>query len=265
MRCASPAATARWAAQALDGLVYQPAWEALMVTTLGLGAAGDPAALPAAVARFVARGGNVFDAQQQAPALGASLAALFAAGRLQREQALVFAEGAADPTDAAALLAAGLCAPDDFVDAHCFAPAGVRYQVKRALSQLGLAALDLFWLGGADTLYLARGEAEFRQRLREACAALEVAAAQRELAAYGLSLQTLPFPPALALEIAQDVLGTRHHLRALRLPLAEAARLRAADLHPLTLVAAADHPPAAVPALATTVIVAAGAWAAASP
>ncbi len=69
----------------------------------------------------------------------------------------------------------------------------------------------------------------------------------------------------LELEIAQDVLGTRHHLRALRLPLAEAARLRAADLHPLTLVAAADHPPAAVPALATTVIVAAGAWAAASP
>lgn len=143
---ASAAATAQLAGRSLDGLAYGAAWEALMVSTLGFGAHGEPAAIAAALNRYLARGGNFLDAQDQPAALGAALAAVRAADPARRAEWVICAESSADPAETAALVAAGLAAPESGVSGYCFAPAAVRQQVRRALGQLGLETVDLFWL-----------------------------------------------------------------------------------------------------------------------
>lgn len=245
MHSATPAATAHLAAYSPDGLVYGPLWDGLTVSVVGFHAAGAEAQTARQAVQYLARGGNLLDAGAQPAAVGAAVTAAIAAGHAQRERLVLCAEGAAAPAEAASLLAAGLITPADLLGEDCFAPSYLRHQVRRALGQLGLRRLDLFWLAGADALYAAVAEAEFRERLREALAALEVACAQGELTAYGLALNAPLFPPALALEIAQDVLGARHHLRALRLPLTAAARL--ADPTPLAVLATTDTAPLTLP------------------
>jgi aryl-alcohol dehydrogenase-like predicted oxidoreductase len=244
---ATVAGTAQRAAQAVNGLAYRAGWDSLTLSALGLGAGRARAAdIAAAVGHYLAHGGNLLDAQGQPAALGAGLAQACSAGKLRREHVVVCAEGGQAPAVAGGHLD----------------PAEVRRLVRAALLDLGLARLDLFWLAGADTLYRAAGEAVLRFHLREAFAALEVAVAQNEIAAYGLALEEgLPFPSALALEIAHDVLGARHHLRALRLPLGALAAPPADEVAGLAVLATSGQlPPALAASPTTAVIVEAGAW-----
>mgnify|MGYP001220042112 CR=1 FL=1 len=247
MNHATASGTAQRAAQAVNGLTYRAGWDSLTLSAFGLGAGRArlaPAALPAVIQHYLAHGGNLLDAQSQPAAMGAGLAQARAAGALRREHIIVCAEGGPGEADG----------PD-------LSPAEVRRQVRAALQALGLARLDLFWLTGADALSAQAGEAELRFHLREAFAALEVAVAQDEISAYGLALADLAFPPALALEIAYDVIGARHHLRALRLPAEAWSPGQAPDLAGLTLLATTSRlQPPPPPAPAAAVIVEAGAW-----
>lgn len=236
MERATPLATARLADLSLDGLEYRPGWDGLTLAALGLGAASAPA-----VAAYLRRGGNLLEAGDAPVAVGAALAA----GPARREQVVVCAEAGRLPAEPPDWLDASLLEAGDVVAGHCLAPIFLRGQIKDHLQQLRLTCLDLCWLAGVDRMCATLPEADFRLRLREAFAALEVAVAQGEIAAYGLSLAEPRLSPALALEVAHDVLGERHHLRALKLP--HTATISAPPgLH---LVAAGGRNPAATACL----------------
>ena len=115
---------------------------------------------------------------------------------------MICAQGGPAGAEAVSWLANGLIEPEALTAGYCFAPAWVRHQVRQNRAGLGRGRLDLFWLAGADALYTNAGEEVCQRQLREALAALEVAVAQREIAAYGLSLEHSVLPPALALEVA---------------------------------------------------------------
>lgn len=239
---ATPTATQHLARHRLNGVLYRNGWDRLMIASRGL--AGGPAEV---VAHYLQHGGNLLDANDDLEAVGAGLRCALAGDFIRRDTVVLCAQGgAAEP---AALRAAGLPEDEAPVAGHCLAPAFVRHLVRARLASLGVACLDLFWLTGADRLSAALPEDEFQLQLREAFAALEVAVAQGELAAYGLSLTEPAFAPAHLVAIARDVLGEHHHLRALKLPHTALTEAWADDTAGLTLLAVGGHSPHAAAAL----------------
>ena len=64
-------------------------------------------------------------------------------------------------------------------------PAYLRHQIAQSLKNLQAECIDLYYLHNPESQRAVVGEMEFRARLREAFAALEVAVAQGHIAAYG--------------------------------------------------------------------------------
>jgi hypothetical protein len=235
---ATPEGTARLAARHAHTQTFGTAWDALTVARRGLRVTDGPGPLMMEVGRYLRGGGNLLDVEAEAAA-GVKLAAALAAGEVRRDEVVVCAVGGPwssgegmEPAPA-----------DDVVDDTCLAPAFLRYSLQQSRARLRLECIDLYWLRGADAHRAWLSDVDFRDRLREAFAALEVAVAQGEVAAFGLDLAEAAFPPALALEVAHDVLGDRHHLRGLRYGLqarsllTERAAGAAADLGLTVLVA----------------------------
>ncbi len=248
---ANPAATAHWAASHGTAGFYRAGWDGLMVASVGLGTyLGEPDvatddAYAAALRQYWRLGGNLVDSainyrfQRSERVIGAALAAAVAAGEVQREQIIVCTKGGylsfdgAWPDDPEAwirtnFIAPGIVTPDEIVDGHCMAPAYLRHQIAQSKRNLGVDCIDLYYLHNPEGQRAALGEDAFRDRLREAFATLEVAVAQGHIAAYGVAtwngLRAKPAEPdylslAGVLEVAHDVSGDRHHLRAIQLPL----------------------------------------------
>jgi aryl-alcohol dehydrogenase-like predicted oxidoreductase len=199
----------------------------------------------AAVGRYLALGGNLNDTasnyrfQRSERAIGAALRAALDAGEAQRAEVVVCTKGGYVPFDGhwpadpdgwieATFVASGLAQPDEIVDGHCLAPGFLRHQIAQSRANLGVECIDLYYLHNPESQRAALGDTDFLQRLREAFATLEVAVAQGHIAAFGLatwngfraeaaagehlSLETM-------LEVARDVAGERHHLRAVQLPI----------------------------------------------
>ncbi len=248
---ATPAGTFALAARHPGAEFYRPGWDGLTVASIGLGTyLGDPdaatdQAYSDAIRRYLQLGGNLIDSasnyrfQRSERAIGAALQQALAAGEVSRAEVVVCTKGAylsfdgrwpADPDQWAHdnFIGPGLVQPEEIVDGHCMAPAYLRHQIAQSRENLQLECLDLYYLHNPEGQRAAVGDNDFRQRLREAFAAFEVAVAQGHIAAYGtatwngyraapeapdyLSLQTV-------LEVARDVAGDRHHLRAVQLPL----------------------------------------------
>ena len=248
---ATPAATISFADHHPGAEFYRPAWDGLTVASIGLGTyLGQPDAptderYAAAVRRYLQLGGNLLDSainyrfQRSERAIGAALAAAFAAGEVRREAVVVCTKGGYLPFDGGwpadpdqwvhdTFIATGLVEPEEIVDSHCMAPAYLRHQIAQSRANLGLQCLDLYYLHNPEGQRAALGEAAFRERLREAFAALEVAVAQGHIAAYGTATwsgyRVAPDAPdylslSAVLEVARDVAGDRHHFRAIQLPL----------------------------------------------
>jgi aryl-alcohol dehydrogenase-like predicted oxidoreductase len=247
---ATPLGTAALAQRHPNAGFYRPGWDGLTLASLGLGTyLGEPdaatdAGYTAAVRRYLQLGGNLIDSainyrfQRSERAIGAALQAAFAAGDVAREAVVVCTKGGYIPFDGGwpadpeqwvydTFIAPGLVQPDEIVDMHCMAPLYLRHQIAQSRRNLGLDCLDLYYLHNPEGQRAALGDDEFRHRLREAFAALEVAVAQGHIAAYGtatwngyrvaptaadyLSLQAV-------LDVARDVAGDRHHFRAIQLP-----------------------------------------------
>jgi len=251
MSCATPASTARFAARHPSAGFFRPGWDGLSLASVGLGTyLGEPdaatdARYAAAIRRYLALGGNVIDSainyrfQRSERAIGEALAAAIRAGDVTREEVVVCTKGGylsfdgdwpADPDGwvREAFIDTGLVRPEEIVEGHCMTPAYLRHQIAQSLKNLQVECIDLYYLHNPESQRAVVGEMEFRARLREAFAALEVAVAQGHIAAYGtatwngyrapphapdyLSLQTV-------LEVARDVMGGQHHFRAVQLPL----------------------------------------------
>jgi len=248
---AAPASTARFAARHPSADFYRSGWDGLTLASVGLGTyLGEPdaatdARYAAAIPRYLALGGNVIDSainyrfQRSERAIGEALAAAIRAGDVARDEVVVCTKGGylsfdgdwpADPDGwvRETFIDSGLVRPEEIVEGHCMTPAYLRHQIAQSQKNLQVECIDLYYLHNPEGQRAVVGESEFRARLREAFAALEVAVAQGAIAAYGtatwngyraqphapdyLSLQTV-------LEVARDVIGDQHHFRAVQLPL----------------------------------------------
>jgi len=248
---ATPASTARFAARHPSLGFYRPGWDGLTLASVGLGTyLGEPdsatdAGYIQAIRRYLALGGNLIDSainyrfQRGERSIGAALKAAIEAGDAAREEVVLCTKGGylsfdgdwpADPDRwvRETLIDPGIVQPDDIVEGHCMTPAFLRHQIAQSLDNLQVACLDLYYLHNPEGQRAAVGEAEFRRRLREAFAALEVAVAQGQIGAYGAAtwngFRAHPqAPDYLALQdvlaVARDVSGDRHHFRAVQLPI----------------------------------------------
>lgn len=226
--------------------VQRPAWEGATLSEVGLLADLPAEALAPILSRFLLRGGNLVEA----PAPASLRAAWQALPQPPTATPVIAVRGGRLPADPQPLIRAGVLPLEDIVGGHSLAPGYLRQVIADAQAQLAPLPLSVFWLEGAEAVLAAAGETDFRFRLREAFAALEVAVAQRRIAVYGLALAqaAAPFPWHWAMEVAADVLGDLHHFRLLQTP---AGEIRLLDGTPLAqLVAAGALPSAPRPAVA---------------
>jgi aryl-alcohol dehydrogenase-like predicted oxidoreductase len=247
---ATAAGTARAATAHDHQDFYRPAWDGLTVASLGLGTyLGEPDAATderyaAAARQYLRLGGNLIDTaanyrfQRSERAIGAALQAAAAAGEARRDEIVLCTKAGYLPFDGGwpadpdawvydTLVAPGIVEPEDIVEGHCMAPAYLRHQIAHSRANLQVDTIDLYYLHNPEGQRAALGEAAFRDRLREAFAAFEVAVAQGQIAAYGTATWSgyrarTEAPEYLSLEavlaVARDVAGDRHHFRAVQLP-----------------------------------------------
>ena len=149
----------------------------------------------------------------------------------------------------------GILTPDDVVSGgHSLAPSFLRYAIARSRKNLGLEAIDLYYLHNPEQQLAVVTHASLRERLRAAFMVLEDAVSRGEIRAYGCATWTgLRVPPTnkghLSLQelvaIAREIAGEAHHFRAVQMPInlgmPEAIRLGTQQLGKTeTLVPALD-------------------------
>lgn len=171
---------------------------------------------------------------------GQALGAAFAQSIVTRDEVVIAARGGAVhfgdqyPTDAAAfvrqnLINARLAAEDEFAQGwhHCLSPRYVREQFRRSLTNLGLGALDVYYLQSPEVHRAERGPEVFEQRLLAAFAELEGQVAAERLAYYGLATEVglrarSDDPAFISLEsvfkLAEMVGGEGHRFRYVMVP-----------------------------------------------
>ncbi len=208
--------------------------EPVQVSSLGLGTyLGAPndatdAGYAAAVEAALAGGINVMDTainyrnQRSERAIGRALRATgIARGEVFLcSKAGYLAENAALPP--------GLIRPGELVGGcHCMAPVFLAHQLQTSLENLGVEALDVFYLHNPETQQAELSREEFYRRVRAAFELCEKQAAQGRIRAYGVATWSgLRVPPDEAnyldlnrmVGIARELAGEEHHFRFVQLP-----------------------------------------------
>lgn len=234
----------------------------LHLSSLGLGSYLGPLtdaqdeAYEAAVLEVVRRGVNVIDTasnyrcQRSERAIGKALATLLhepphslldppTRGEMYRSELLVASKAGfvpfdtdppADPAEwfSAQTVGRGLCTADELVArCHCMAPAFITAALQQSRVNLGLAALDVYFVHNPETQLQILPLAVVEERLRRAFEALEAAVDRGEIRVYGIATWSgLRAQPGerdyLSLErvvrLAEEVAGLRHHCKAVQLP-----------------------------------------------
>jgi aryl-alcohol dehydrogenase-like predicted oxidoreductase len=230
-----------------------------MGTYLGDCTDAEDAAYTQTVRRAITAGINVIDTainyrcQRSERAVGHAVVEAIAAGEVRRDELIVCTKGgyvALDgepPASRAAyeqwlereLFATGLVAREELVrGGHAIAPRYLAHQLDRSRANLGLEAIDIYYLHNPEEQLLAVDRPTFRQRMHAAFALLEERALAGEIAGYGcatwLGFRVAPehrqhLTLAELIALARDVGGTTHHFRAVQLPVSlampEAARM----------------------------------------
>lgn len=223
----------------------------LTVASVGYGTSGGAlsdevdAAYRAAVAEVVGCGCNLLDtapsyrAQRSELALGRAIADLVEAGACRRDELVVMSKGGlipyylqrpADPAQYVydAFVRSGIADPEDLAGGiHCLAPSFLAQQVTWSLRNLGLRALDIYFIQNPEIQLAFVDRATFRKRMQLAFAALEEEVAAGRVGCYGIAtwegLRRAPVSPdylslEIMLRLAAEVAGPDHHLRAIQLP-----------------------------------------------
>jgi aryl-alcohol dehydrogenase-like predicted oxidoreductase len=254
----------------------------LSVSALGIGTYlgdctdADDAAYTDAIRAAVATGVNVIDAainyrcQRSERAVGRAMAECMAGGVATRDEIVVCTKGgyvefdgmppasreAYDAWLERELFATGVVTREELVrGGHCIAPKFLARQLVRSRQNLGVEAIDLYYVHNPEEQLLGVDRATFTRRLRAAFVLLEERAAAGEIGGYGCATWTgLRVPPehrqhvslASLVGLAREVGGTLHHFRAVQLPVSlampEAARLptQALGRHRVPLLEAAE-------------------------
>jgi aryl-alcohol dehydrogenase-like predicted oxidoreductase len=125
-------------------------------------------------------------------------------------------------------IAPGVIGPGELVaGVHCMSPSYLRDQIRRSLANLGVGAIDVYYLHNPEQQLSEVPRAEFERRLRAAFETLEEAAAEGKIGVYGtatwngyranpesrgyLSLASL-------VAIAREIGGEKHRFRVVQLP-----------------------------------------------
>jgi aryl-alcohol dehydrogenase-like predicted oxidoreductase len=187
---------------------------------------------------------NVFDAainyrgQKSERAIGRALSKAFSEGAASRDEVFVSTKGgylphdAEDPRDPRTYVrdefaASGASPSEIAAGVHCMAPAYLSDQLEKSRRNLGLDAIDLYYLHNVETQFSAVDRGTFRGRLAEAAAFLEEAAGRGLIGAWGLATWNgLRVPPehpehlslSETLAVAREAGGEGHHFRAVQLP-----------------------------------------------
>jgi len=229
----------------------------LTLSTLGigtyLGAADDDtdARYTQSVQRAVSGGINVIDSainyrfQRSERAIAAALRSLIDNGTLQRDEVFVCTKGGFVPFDGGppqdrndylkkTYFDTGLIGTDELVDGcHCMAPAFLRDQVGRSMSNLGLSSLDVYYVHNPETQRPKLGEDVFDERLRRAFEALEQETADGRIRCYGIATwngfrvspdESEYLDLTKIVGIAREVGGPDHHFQFIQAPLNLAMR-----------------------------------------
>lgn len=217
-------------------------------TYLGEPTAADDDAYGEAIREAIGAGVNVVDTainyrcQRSERIVGRVLRLAIEAGIVRRDELVVCTKGGYVPLDGSPpatkegyqgylrreFYAKGVMAPQDVVaGGHCLAPGFLRHQVRASLENLGLAAVDLYYLHCPEQQLGVVDPDTLASRLREAFAVLEAQVDAGRIGAYGIATWSgLLTPPgrrghlslAAVVQAAREVAGERHHLRAVQLP-----------------------------------------------
>jgi aryl-alcohol dehydrogenase-like predicted oxidoreductase len=222
----------------------------LTLSSLGVGTylgQPDPATdcgYTEAIVEAVLGGINVLDSainyrfQRSERSLGAAIAELAARG-IPREALLVCTKGgyltpdgemSANPRDyfSREYFSKGILQPGDVAGGcHAMTPRFLEDQLARSLRNLGLAAVDVYYLHNPETQLEEVSPAEFRTRLRSAFEFLEGAVSAVKISHYGLAtwngFRQPAGSPALhsladVVAVAREVAGDTHHFAFVQLP-----------------------------------------------
>lgn len=224
--------------------------EGLLLSSIGIGTyLGEPdaatdEAYTAAVVAAVEGGANVIDSainyrfQRSERSIGTALRKLAAAG-FGRDELLLCTKGGfltpdgampADPGDYffREFVETGILRIDEIAaDCHCLAPRYLENQLERSLRNLGVEAVDVYYLHNPETQLGQFARDEFGRRMRAAFEALESAVASGRVRFYGLATwngfrqgEDAQDYVSLAeiVGLAREVAGDAHHFRFVQLP-----------------------------------------------
>ncbi|HET8548821.1 MAG TPA: aldo/keto reductase [Bryobacteraceae bacterium] len=256
-------ATASYSARfAIRDFFYRNA-QSLTVSSVGIGTylgGHDDATTHAytdAITAAVELGINVIDTslnyrhQRSEFAVRAALVKLQASGRCERDELVICTKaGYLVPGAVPEMLREG----DVAGGMHSIAPGFLADQLERSRGNLGLAAIDIFYLHNPETQLAYIDEETFYVRMQSAFEQLEHMAAQGRISFYGTATwegyrRRPQQPGALSLprleEMARQIAGDDHHFRFVQLPfnvvMQEAATLanQFIDDEPMTVLEAA--------------------------
>ena len=198
-----------------------------------------------AVRRAVELGSNFIDTainyrfQRSERSVGAALKELEAAGTAARDELVIATKGGFIPFDGRppanpaayfndAFVAPGVARPDELVaGCHCMTPGYLRNQLEASLKNLGLSAVDIYYVHNPETQLSELDPKEFYARLAEAFGELEKCASESLIGMYGTATWNgyrvdEQAPDYLSLErvveAARAAGGDRHRFGVVQLP-----------------------------------------------
>lgn len=253
MNRATPEGTRRYA-QRMNSMTARGHFrerDALLISSIGLGTylghwdEHTDRSYQEAIKRAIDLGCNVIDSainyrfQRSERAIGAALKQLFDEGKVSRDEIVVATKGGffpfedEPPRDPRAwvlenVINKGLAQAEDIAGAsHCMTPRYLEDQLARSLENLGLDAIDFYYVHNPETQLESVPRDEFNRRMRAAFEVLERAAADGRIGSYGTATwngyrQQPGSRGYLSLaemaSIARDAGGEGHHFRVIQLP-----------------------------------------------
>lgn len=202
----------------------------------------------AAIMRAVALGANVIDTaanyrfQRSERSIGTALHQLINDQSATRDELVICTKGGYLPFDAQppkgqagvqayieeTFVKTGIVEASDIVaGSHCMTPRYLAHQIDQSLRNMGIEALDVYYIHNPETQLGVVERAEFERRLRAAFMQLEQSVSEGKIRAYGVATWNgfRVAPDARSYhslermtELARDAAGDRHHFRFVQLP-----------------------------------------------
>jgi len=250
--------TLRYAARFQEGVAadfYRPLAGGPLVSSIGIGTYlgecddSEDDRYASAVNHALAHGINLVDSainyrcQRSERAVGRALRSAMDSGIASRDEIVVCTKGGYVPLDSRApadraeydeyltreYFARGVMAPADVVaGGHCLTPPFLANQLARSRENLGVAAVDIYYLHNPEQQLDVLDRETFNDRMRSAFQLLEERVERREIGVFGCAtwngFRTRPgsrghLSLAELVELAREAGGAGHHFRVVQLPI----------------------------------------------